>query len=53
MKASKLKTTEGKIPVGKITEKAIMQQIRYALNVYGWYAFRVPPYIWKKDCVIL
>ena len=27
----------------KNTETAIMQQIRYALGVYGWFVFRVPP----------
>ncbi len=43
MKETKLNITEGKIPVRKITEKAIMDQIRYALSVYGWFVFRVPP----------
>jgi len=32
----------------KITEKAIMQQIKYALTMYGWYVFRVPPSIYGE-----
>ena len=43
MKATSLKITEGRITGVKITEKAIMQQIKYALSVYGWFVFRVPP----------
>jgi len=33
-------------PKIKVTEKAIMQQIKHALSVYGWFVFRVPPSIY-------
>ncbi len=48
MKVTKLKAIRGKMPVRKTTEKTIMQQIRYALNMYGWYVFRVPPSIYGE-----
>ena len=37
--------TEEKIPE---TETAIMNQIKYALTLYGWYVFRVPPSIYGE-----
>jgi len=35
-------------PKIKVTEKAIMQQIKHALSVYGWFVFRVPPSIYGQ-----
>jgi len=35
-------------PKVKVTEKAIMQQIKYALSVYGWFVFRVPPSVYGQ-----
>ncbi len=32
----------------KVTEKLVMNQIKFALMAYGWYVFRVPPSLYSE-----